>query len=149
VPKPTEQVKKFDEKVVSALKDTAEDCADLDRRVSPLAEYDPFIVVPVSWKDVPSGTLAAVVVGSRIYPCIVGDKGSAYKTGEASLKIANEISSKASGSEAALSTLGATYIVFPGSKVEGCPNYQKITEEVMALMLKTFDAADESKYRKW
>jgi hypothetical protein len=118
--------------------------ADLASRAFPLAELDPFIVIPESWKTLKSepivpGTLAAVIVKDVIYPCFVADTGDSYKTGEASLKIAKTVNPLASGTNRALDALGATYIVFPhAAKISGRVDYKVVSEKVAALMADTF-----------
>ncbi|MBE6417035.1 MAG: hypothetical protein E7033_01060 [Akkermansiaceae bacterium] len=88
-----------------------------------LAEYDSFIVVPLtvnegthkSFRPV-AGDYAVVIVGNKIYPAIVGDFGPRYKAGEASLRLCREINSKANVNSRPVSDLGVSYIIFPGSK---------------------------------
>ena len=129
--------------------------SDLVSRAFPLAELDPFIVVPESWKNFRSepvvpGTLAAVVVKDVIYPCIVADTGDSYKTGEASLKIARTVNPNASGTNRALDALGATYIVFPHApKVSGRVDYKSVREKVIALITETFGAPAAEHVHAW
>lgn len=129
--------------------------SDLAARAFPLAELDPFIVVPESWKNLKTdpvmpGTLAAVVVKDVIYPCIVADTGDSHKTGEASLKIAKTVNPAASGSNRALTALGATYIVFPhAARVSGRVDYKIVRERVIALMTETFEAPGPEHVHAW
>lgn len=81
-----------------------------------IGAYDPFIVVPGSFMKgndaVRVGDYAVVVVGNNIYPAIVGDVGPNDKVGEASLRIAKEISALSNPNNRPVSELKATYIVF-------------------------------------
>lgn len=97
--------------------------ADLKRYSFLLAQHDPFIVIPLTVKSgndtgyrPEPGDYAAVVVGNRVFPAIVGDFGPRYKTGEASLRLCREVNPKSSVYARAVSDLGVSYIVFPGSK---------------------------------
>jgi hypothetical protein len=107
--------------------------ADMKARSFLIAEYDPFIVIPInllgaddsSTPDV--GDYAVVVHGEKLYPAIVGDGGPTYKVGEASLRMAKEINPRASSYSRPESNLVVTYLVFPGSREEtkGPPDYAK------------------------
>lgn len=88
-----------------------------------LAEYDPFIVVPLvvqEGKDArfrpAAGDYAAVIVGKRVFPAIVGDFGPRYKAGEASLRLSKLVNPQADVYSRPVSDLGVSYIIFPGSK---------------------------------
>lgn len=106
---------------------------DLKNRSFLIAEYDPFIVIPVnllSSKDMFTpkvGDYAVVVHEGKIYPAIVGDGGPGFKVGEASLRMAREINPKASPYSRPVSDLKVTYLVFPGSRdpEKGPPDYAK------------------------
>lgn len=85
-----------------------------------LAQYDPFIVIPLTLKEGEDdtyrpqpGDYAVVIVGKRVVPAIVGDYGPRFKTGEASLRLGKLISEKADIYSRPVSTLGASYIIFP------------------------------------
>jgi hypothetical protein len=107
--------------------------ADLKNRSFLIAEYDPFIVIPVNLllsRDpfAPKvGDYAVVIHEGRIYPSIVGDGGPTFKVGEASLRMAVEINPKASPYSRPVSDLKVTYLVFPGSRdpQKGPPDYEK------------------------
>lgn len=107
--------------------------ADLKGRSFLIAEYDPFIVIPVNIltaKDAfsPSvGDYAVVVHGKKVYPAIVGDGGPTFKVGEASLRMAREINPKSSPYSRPESDLKVSYVVFPGSREERRepPDYEK------------------------
>jgi polyhydroxyalkanoate synthesis regulator phasin len=106
--------------------------ADLKARSFLIAEYDPFIVIPVTMlaaKDDPFtpnvGDYALVIYGEKILPAIVGDGGPTFKVGEASLRMARELNVRASPYSRPVSDLKVTYLVFPGSREErrGPPDY--------------------------
>lgn len=107
--------------------------ADLKSRSFLVAEYDPFIVIPVNILGSGSdpfapnvGDYALVVFGEKIVPAVVGDGGPTYKVGEASLRIAKELNSRATPYNRPVSDLKVTYLVFPGSRdaERGPPNYE-------------------------
>ena len=107
--------------------------ADLKARSYLIAEYDPFIVIPVNLLTASSdpfapkvGDYAVVIHGEKIYPCIVGDGGPSFKVGEASLRLAKELNKNASPYSRPVSDLTVSYVVFPGSrdKKAGPPDYE-------------------------
>ena len=106
---------------------------DMKARSFLIAEYDPFIVIPVNLLTATDpyapkvGDYAVVVHGDKIYPAIVGDGGPTFKVGEASLRMAKQINPKASSYSRPESNLVVTYLVFPGSREEtkGPPDYEK------------------------
>ncbi|WP_193213083.1 glycoside hydrolase family 75 protein [Luteolibacter marinus] len=106
---------------------------DMKGRSFLIAEYDPFIVIPVnlltandSWAP-KVGDYAVVVHGKKLYPAIVGDGGPTFKVGEASLRMAKEINPRASPYSRPESDLVVTYLVFPGTREakKGPPDYEK------------------------
>jgi len=106
---------------------------DLKGRSFLIAEYDPFIVIPMNILTsddafAPNvGDYAVVVHGEKIYPAIVGDGGPTFKVGEGSLRIAQEINPKATSYNRPVSDLKVTYLVFPGSRnaEREAPDYEK------------------------
>lgn len=79
---------------------------------------DPFIVIPGGFTKAEGakvGDYGAVIHGEAIYPAIVGDVGPADKAGEASLRIAKEISDVATPFNRPVSDLKVTYLIFPGT----------------------------------
>ena len=107
--------------------------SDLKARSYLIAEYDPFIVMPVNLitdrTDPFSprvGDYAVVIHKDKVYPCIVGDGGPTFKVGEASLRMAREINEKSSPYSRPVSDLTVTYVVFPKSREErnGPPDYE-------------------------
>ena len=108
-----------------------------------VAEYDPFIVIPVNMlKDKDdefapkAGDYAVVIYGDKLYPCIVGDGGPAFKAGEASLRMAKQINQRASPYSRPVSDLTVTYLVFPNSREaeKSAPNYQAWREKCQQLI---------------
>lgn len=93
---------------------------DLKRYSYLLAQYDPFIVLPLTLKEGKNdtyrpqpGDYAVVIVGKKVIPAIVGDYGPKYKSGEASLRLGKLVTDKAGVYSRAVSSLGASYVVFP------------------------------------
>jgi hypothetical protein len=115
---------------------------DLKSRSFLIAEYDPFIVIPVSLLTSSDpfapkvGDYAVVVHGGKIYPSIVGDGGPTFKVGEASLRMALEINPKASPYSRPVSDLKVSYLVFPGSRdpEKGPPDYEKWSQRCAELL---------------
>lgn len=116
---------------------------DLKKYSFLLAEYDSFIVVPLTFKQGTNdayrpqlGDYAAVVVGNRVFPAIVGDYGPRHKAGEASLRLARLINPKATPFARPVSHLGVSYLIFPGSKeVENGPiDYARLNARVQELL---------------
>jgi len=98
---------------------------DMKSRSFLIAEYDPFIVIPVSIISANAnsdpfaprvGDYAVVVHGDKVYPAIVGDGGPTFKVGEASLRMAREINTRSSPYSRPVSDLTVSYIVFSGSR---------------------------------
>ncbi len=95
--------------------------ADLESRSFLIAEYDPFIVMPVNLLTsndpfAPKiGDYAVVIYDQKLYPAIVGDGGPTFKVGEASLRFARELNPKASPMSRPVSDLKVSYIIFPGT----------------------------------
>ncbi len=116
---------------------------DLKKYSFLLAEYDSFIVVPLTFNSGKNGAYrpqlgdyAAVVVDDRVYPAIVGDFGPRFKAGEASLRLARLINSKATPYARPISDLGVSYIIFPGSKEpeNGPIDYERLNTRVQELL---------------
>lgn len=95
--------------------------ADLKKYSFLVAATDPFIVLPLSMVNKKSpfspgiGDYCVVVYGSTLYPAVVGDAGPAYKTGEGSLRLCKQLSSRADANNRAVSDLKVSYLVFPGT----------------------------------
>jgi hypothetical protein len=109
--------------------------ADLKSKSFLIGQEDPFVVIPLAIRPyigthpfAPSiGDYAVVIVDNKIYPAVVGDFGPREKVGEASLRIAKEISGSSSPYRRPVSELKATYLFFPGSgeKPWQKPDYAK------------------------
>jgi hypothetical protein len=100
---------------------------------------DPFIVMPGGFAKAEGakvGDYALVIHGESIYPALVGDVGPADKAGEASLRIAKEISGSANPMNRPVSDLKVTYLIFPGTSDApwGPPDLDKIHERCDALV---------------
>ena len=117
--------------------------SDLKARSYLIAEYDPFIVIPVNLLTDRSdpfapkvGDYAVVIHGEKVYPCIVGDGGPTFKVGEASLRLAKEINERSSPYSRPVSDLSVSYVVFPGSREAkaGPPDYEMWREKCHALL---------------
>lgn len=96
---------------------------DMKARSFLIADYDPFIVMPINMLTSKGdahaarvGDYAVVIYDGKIYPTIVGDAGPSFKVGEASLRFCKHINSKAGIYSRPVSELTVTYIVFPGSR---------------------------------
>lgn len=116
---------------------------DLQKRSFLIADYDPFIVIPIDViRDRESpygpniGDYVVVIYGESIYPAIVGDAGPSFKVGEASLRMAKQINEKSSPYYRPVSSVGVSYLVFPRSSAEkwGPPNYDFWREECLRLL---------------
>ena len=116
--------------------------ADLKSRSFLIAEYDPFIVIPVNMLTsndpfAPKiGDYAVVIHGTKLYPAIVGDGGPTFKVGEASLRMARELNPKASPFSRPVADLKVSYLVFPGTREaeRGPPDYEKWRQRCHELL---------------
>jgi hypothetical protein len=116
--------------------------ADLKSRSFLIAEYDPFIVIPVNVLTsndpfAPKiGDYAVVIHGTKLYPAIVGDGGPSFKVGEASLRMARELNPKASPLSRPVADLKVSYLVFPGTREpeRGPPDYEKWRQRCHELL---------------
>lgn len=130
---------------------------EMESRSFLIAEYDPFIVLPVPVivaKDDYSpnvGDYAIVFHGDKMYPAIVGDAGPEYKVGEASLRMAQTINPKANPYYRAVSDVSVTYLVFPGTRKKpfGPPNYEDIRQECLKLAEEIGGLGAPEKLHQW
>lgn len=108
-----------------------------------LAEYDSFIVVPLTVNEGDNkeyrpvaGDYAVVIVDNKVYPAIVGDFGPRYKTGEASLRLCKTINKNANINSRPISDLSASYIIFPGTKEpeNGPIDYERLNTRCRELL---------------
>ena len=115
------------------MQDLKRGIEDLKARSFLIADYDPFIVIPVNILASKEpfapkiGDYAVVVYDKKIYPAIVGDGGPTFKVGEGSLRLAHELNPKASPYNRPVSDLKVSYLVFPGSRESErtAPDYEK------------------------
>jgi Fungal chitosanase of glycosyl hydrolase group 75 len=130
---------------------------DLKGRSFLIADYDPFIVIPINVFDsndpfAPKvGDYAVVIYGKKLYPCIVGDGGPTFKVGEASLRMAKELNPKASSYSRPVSDLKVSYVVFPGSRdaVKGPPDYEKWRQRCHELLGEIGGIGEGYQLHKW
>jgi hypothetical protein len=131
--------------------------ADLKGRSFLVAEYDPFVVVPVdilTSRDPfapKAGDYAVVVYGNQLYPAIVGDGGPTFKVGESSLRIARELNPKASPYSRPVSDLQVSYLIFPGSRdaQKGPPDYPKWRERCAQLLSEIGGVGEGYQLHEW
>ncbi len=115
---------------------------DLKGRSFLIADYDPFIVIPINLLNsndtfAPKvGDYAVVITGKKLYPAIVGDGGPTFKVGEASLRLCKEINPKADSYSRPVSDLKVGYLVFPGSREDkkSAPDYEKWRQRCHELL---------------
>lgn len=128
----------------SAVNKLTREIADLKGRSFLIARKDPFVVIPTSFlgeqsrsKFAPTmGDYCVVIHEGNVYPAILGDAGPTYKTGEASLRIAKQISDRASPYNRPVSELTVTYVVFPQSRDRpfGPPDLEKWHRQCEAFL---------------
>lgn len=131
--------------------------ADMQARSFLIAEYDPFIVIPVNIltsRDAfaPNvGDFAVVVYDGVVYPAIVGDGGPTSKVGEASLRMAKQLNPRATPYNRPVSDLKVTYMVFPGSRDEkkGPPDYAAIRARCESLLGKIGGLGEGVALHQW
>lgn len=120
-----------------------------------LAQYDPFIVVPLTLKEGKDnahrpepGDYAAVIVGKRVFPAIVGDFGPRYKSGEASLRLCKMVNPRAEVNARPVSDLGVSYVIFPGTKEEqnGPIDYPRLNQRCRELLEELGGLGDEAEF---
>jgi len=127
-----------------------EQIEELNREISDLKKYsfliskaDPFVVLPGfmlrqgNHPFLPKfGDYVVVIYGGKLYPAIIGDAGPSYKVGEASLRLATQIDTKANAYNRPSSDLNVTYLVFPGSaeSQSGPPDLPKMHDRCAELL---------------
>src|SRR5258708_6621125 len=127
-----------------------EQIEELNREISDLKKYsfliskaDPFVVLPGfmlrqgNHPFLPKfGDYVVVIYGGKLYPAIIGDAGPSYKVGEASLRLATQIDTKANAYNRPSSDLNVTYLVFPGSgeSQPGPPDLPKMHDRCAELL---------------
>lgn len=144
--------KYFDEALTRVDKRAAYFRPDLLKRRSLVASVDPYIVIPSTWVDdkLRVGDYAAVIYGGKIYPALIGDTGPTTKAGEASQKLAQALNPKATGRVSAITNVGVTYLVFPGTRAEmGTPDWPKYEKEVARLLAELCGPGSDLKLHSW
>jgi hypothetical protein len=131
------------------IKELKDATAHLKSEISDLKKYsflvaatDPFVVLPLSMfgKKTPFsvgiGDYCVVIHGNTLYPTIVGDAGPAYKTGEGSLRLCQQLDERSSANNRPEDDLKVTYLVFPGSadKPWDAPDLEKWRSRCEALL---------------
>lgn len=130
---------------------------DLKARSFLIADYDPFIVIPVdvltSYDEFSPnvGDYAVVVYGKRLFPAIVGDGGPTFKVGEGSLRLAKELNPASSSYSRPVSDLKVSYVVFPGSREaeRGPPDYEKWRQRCYELLGEIGGMGDGYQLHQW
>jgi len=144
----------------AALKERAGDIprviGDLKKRSFLIAQEDPFIVIPLSFRSYRGshpftpgiGDYAVVIAGDKMMPAIVGDYGPAEKSGEASLRIAREVNAESGPYKRAVSDLKVTYLIFPDSGDKPAqPDYAVWKTKCGDLLTKL--GGDAAKLHEW
>ncbi len=130
---------------------------DLKNRSFLIADYDPFIVIPIDILGASDafspniGDYAVVIFGKKLYPAIVGDGGPTFKVGEASLRFAKELNPKANSYNRPVSDLKITYLVFPGSREaeRSAPDYEKWRQRCHELLGEIGGMGDGYELHQW
>ena len=97
------------------------DISDLKQYSFLVASTDPYVVLPMSMAGKKSafavavGDYCVVAHGSALYPAIVGDAGPAFKVGEGSLRLCQQLNSRADSNNRPENELKVTYLIFPGT----------------------------------
>ncbi|MBK1833688.1 glycoside hydrolase family 75 protein [Roseibacillus ishigakijimensis] len=131
---------------------------EMKRRSFLIAEYDPFIVIPMNIildrRDPfgpKVGDYAVVVHKGVLYPAIVGDAGPTFKVGEASLRMARQIDPKSSPYWRPVSDLTVTYLCFPGTaeKPHRPPDYEFWRQRCAELLEEIGGVAAGTELFRW
>jgi hypothetical protein len=117
--------------------------SDLKRYSFLISKADPFVVLPgfmLRQSNHPFlprfGDYVVVIHDGKLYPAIIGDAGPSYKVGEASLRLATQIDTKANAYNRPSSDLNISYLVFPGSAESqpGPPDLPKMHDRCAELL---------------
>jgi len=130
---------------------------DMEARSFLIADYDPFVVMPINMLTSSGdpdaarvGDYAIVIHEGKIYPTIVGDAGPSYKVGEASLRFCKQINPKAGIYSRPVSDLTVTYLVFPGSRESFRePDYDKWRQRCESLLTEVGGLGEGSSLHRW
>ncbi len=148
------QQSKGDKEAIEHAKRTI---ADIKTYSFLLAEYDPFVVAPLVFKEGPdrgfspaAGDYAVVIVGDRVFPAIVGDFGPNFKAGEASLRLCKLVNPKAQVYARPVSDLGVSYLYFPGSKEpeNGPIDYARLHTRCLELLAEFGGLGEGAKFQQ-
>lgn len=139
------------------IKKIKREIEDMEARSYLIAEYDPFIVMPINMVTYRGdkygariGDYAVVIYKGKVYPCIVGDAGPSFKTGEASLRMAKQLNSRAGIYSRPVSDLTVTYLVFPGSADKfQAPDYGKWQQRCSELLEGLGGLGEKYKLHAW
>ncbi|MGZ4966278.1 MAG: glycoside hydrolase family 75 protein [Chthoniobacterales bacterium] len=123
----------------SAIAETRDEIGSLKTFSFLVGATDPFIVIPSGFTKAEGakvGDYAVVISGDAIYPALIGDVGPSDKTGEASLRIAKEISATATAMNRPFEDLRVSYLIFPGTAESsfGPPDLDKIYAKCESLV---------------
>lgn len=139
------------------IKKIKREIEDMTYRSYLIAEYDPFIVMPINMVTYRGdkygariGDYAVVIYKEKVYPCIVGDAGPSFKTGEASLRMAKQLNEKAGIYSRPVSDLTVTYLVFPGSADKfQAPDYEQWKKRCSELLEGVGGLGEPYKLHTW
>lgn len=131
--------------------------ADMENRSFLIADYDPFIVMPVSMVLTKNdshmakiGDYAVVIYKDKIYPAIVGDAGPSHKVGEASLRMCKQLDPSATPNIRPVSDLTVTYLVFPRSADKfQAPDYETWYSQCSKLLQEIGGLGDGVDLHQW
>ena len=123
--------------------------APAEEQGTPLAcERDSYIVLPAvlaerragenekegsAWRPA-VGDYVAVVVGKRVFPAVVGGSVARFETGMASQRLCQSVKADASASTPAVTELGVSYIIFPGTAEGATIDYTRLNTRVRELL---------------
>lgn len=142
----------------SRLKMLERGVADMKSRSFLIAEYDPFIVMPVNMLKNRTdkyaarvGDYAVVIYGGKVYPAIVGDGGPTFKVGEASLRMAKQLNERSSPYSRPVSDLSVTYLVFSNSREKRAkaPDYKYWHEKCSELLAEIGGLGEGYELHQW
>ncbi|MCP5535367.1 MAG: hypothetical protein H7A51_03930 [Akkermansiaceae bacterium] len=130
---------------------------DMEARSYLIADYDPFIVMPVNILSSRGdkyaariGDYAVVIYDGKIYPAIVGDAGPSFKVGEASLRMCKQLNARASSYSRPVSDLAVTYVVFPGTADKfQAPDYARWHTRCASLLTEVGGLGATSTLHSW
>ncbi len=137
------KLKKTPGSSASAIQHAQHTVTELKTHSFLLAEYDTFIVAPLVFKEGKDngyrpqpGDYAAVIVDNRVFPAIIGDYGPNFKSGEASLRLCKMVNPRATTYARAVSNLGVSYLIFPGTKEKenGPIDYERLNARCRELI---------------